>query len=168
MSYPETPLHAAGRLATNWESIESILEEALLELIGCPNYRGKALTTHLAFTQMWRAFRVLLIDSRGSTFVKTARFRQLHTDLFAVRKERNTIIHADWHSISTQEDITITAVDMDVRNSLEGKEVGYSGSDIGQIADLAISVHLDLVNFLTTECGIPPFADKYVLPHHQA
>lgn len=167
MSYQETPLHAAGRLATNWESIKFTLEEALLELIGCPDYRGRALTTHLSFPQMWRAFRALLIDSHGNVFVKTDRFRQLHTDVFAVRKERNTIIHADWNAISTQEDITVTAVDMDVRNSLEGKEVGYSGSDIGQIANLAITVHLDLVNFLTTECGIPPFEDKYALPLHR-
>ena len=159
------PLNAAGRIATTWEYLEATVEEAVLELAGCPDYRGRAVTTYLSFPNMWRAMRVLLVEEFGPEFVgKKSRFSEIHIAVFGVRADRNKIIHAEWRTAPVDGDGEIATFDMNTRSSLTATEARYTTQKLHQMADLAMTVHLDLLNFLTTECGIVPLKSKYDLP----
>jgi len=168
MSYPTDPMHATGQLAVDWELIESNLEEALIELVGCTDYRGRALTTYLTFPNMWKALRVLAKDKCGDQVIKTKEFRNLETNIFEIRAYRNNVIHADWQDITDDSELTVVAHDMNTRSSLTAKEFRFKSSDIDDINNKLIEVHTDLLNFLKTECDIVPFQDKYALPLQKA
>ena len=168
MSYPTNPMHATGQLAVDWELLDSTVEAALIELVGCTDYRGRALTTYLTFPNMWRALKVLVKDKSGDQVVKTQKFRNLESDIFDIRRYRNNVIHADWRDFTEDAELTVVAHDMNTRSSLTAKELRFQSSDINDINNKLIQVHTDLLNFLTNECGIVPFEGKYDLPLQKA
>ncbi len=161
-------MHATGQLAVDWELIESTLEEALIEFVGCTDYRGRALTTYLTFPNMWKALRVLAKDKCGDQVVKTKEFRDLETNIFEIRAYRNNVIHADWRGFTEDAELTVVAHDMNTRSSLTAKELRFESSDINDINNKLIQVHTDILNFLTNECGIVPSEGKYDLPLQKA
>ncbi len=168
MSYPTTPLQATGQLAVDWELLESTVEQALLELVGCTDYRGRALTTYLSFPNKWNALIVLVKDRFGDDVVKSQDFRSLNDDIYDIKRYRNIVIHADWSAVTDDSETTVTAYDMKTRKELTAKKEQFTSSSIMETNNKLIQVHLDLVNFLSNQCGIVPYEDKYALPLQKA
>jgi len=161
-------MRATGLLAVNWELLESTVEIALIELVGCTDYRGRALTTYLTFPNMWRALKILVKDRFGLSSTKTQDFRNLENDIFEIRAYRNGVIHADWKDYTEGSESTIIAHDMNARSSLTAKELRFTSSDIDDMNNKLVDVHVNLLNFLTNECDIVPFEGKYALPLQKA
>jgi hypothetical protein len=164
--YGVDPTSNVGFVVFAWERIENLIERAILELAGCPDYRARAFTTYLSFPNKWKAMRLLLRTTRDNyaSFLKPT-LGSFETEVFHYRQLRNALVHSQWTGFHVEEENpAIAGSDYDARKDLRRRDLVFENRTIISTGKECYDLGDRLADFLRSDCEIDASPEKFELP----